>query len=42
VSNVDLGLAALTNGAARPASDATPQYRQAADEARRNRRGIFQ
>jgi endonuclease YncB( thermonuclease family) len=42
VSNVDLGLAALTNGAARPAADATPQYRQAADEARRNRRGIFQ
>jgi endonuclease YncB( thermonuclease family) len=42
VSNVDLGLAALTNGAARPAADATPQYQQAADEARRNRRGIFQ
>jgi endonuclease YncB( thermonuclease family) len=42
VSNVDLGLAALTNGAARPAADATPQYRQASDEARRNRRGIFQ
>ena len=42
VSNVDLGLAALTNGAARLAADATPQYRQAADEARRNRRGIFQ
>ncbi len=42
VSNVDLGLAALTNGAARPAADATPQYRQAADDARRNRRGIFQ
>jgi endonuclease YncB( thermonuclease family) len=42
VKNVDLGLAALTNGAARPAADATPQYRQAADEARRNRRGIFQ
>ena len=42
VSNVDLGLAALINGAARPAADATPQYRQAADEARRNRRGIFQ
>jgi endonuclease YncB( thermonuclease family) len=42
VKNVDLGLAALTNGAARPAADATPQYRQASDEARRNRRGIFQ
>lgn len=42
VKNVDLGLAALTNGAARPDDDATPQYRQAADEARRNRRGIFQ
>jgi endonuclease YncB( thermonuclease family) len=42
VRNVDLGLAALTNGAARPAADATPQYRQASDEARRNRRGIFQ
>jgi endonuclease YncB( thermonuclease family) len=42
VKNVDLGLAALTNGAARPAADATPQYKQAADEARRNRRGIFQ
>jgi endonuclease YncB( thermonuclease family) len=42
VKNVDLGLAALTNGAARPDADATPQYRQAADEARRNRRGIFQ
>jgi endonuclease YncB( thermonuclease family) len=42
VCNVDVGLAALTNGAARPAADATPQYRQAADEARRNRRGIFQ
>ena len=42
MKNVDLGLAALTNGAARPDTDATPQYRQAADEARRNRRGIFQ
>ena len=42
VKNVDLGLAALTNGAARPDADATPQYQQAADEARRNRRGIFQ
>lgn len=42
VKNVDLGLAALTNGAARPAVDATPQYLQASDEARRNRRGIFQ
>lgn len=42
VKNIDLGLAALTNGAARPAADATPQYQQASDEARRNRRGIFQ
>jgi endonuclease YncB( thermonuclease family) len=42
VSNVDLALAALTNGAARLAADATPQYRQAENEARRNRRGIFQ
>ena len=42
VKNVDLGLAALTYGAARPDDEATPQYRQAADEARRNRRGIFQ
>jgi endonuclease YncB( thermonuclease family) len=42
VKNVDLGLAALTNGATRPDADATSQYRQAADEARRNRRGIFQ
>ena len=42
VSNVDLALAALTNGAARLAADATPQYRQAETEARRNRRGIFQ
>jgi endonuclease YncB( thermonuclease family) len=42
VKNVDLGLAALTNGAAQPAADATPQYQQASDEARRNRRGIFQ
>lgn len=42
VKNVDLGLAALTNGAARLATDATPQYRQADDEARRNHRGIFQ
>jgi len=42
VSNVDLALAALTNGAARLAADATTQYRQAAADARRNRRGIFQ
>jgi endonuclease YncB( thermonuclease family) len=42
VSNVDLALAALTNGAARLAADATPRYRQAETEARRNRRGIFQ
>lgn len=42
VGSVDLALAALTNGAARLATDATPQYREAADEARRKRRGIFQ
>jgi endonuclease YncB( thermonuclease family) len=42
VSNVDLALAALTNGAARLAPDATEQYRIAAEEARRNHRGIFQ
>ncbi|MGB6347971.1 MAG: hypothetical protein WBF40_11545 [Methyloceanibacter sp.] len=42
VGSVDLALAALTNGAARLATDATPQYREASDEARRNRRGIFQ
>lgn len=42
VSNVDLALAALTNGAAQLAPDATEQYRQAAEEARRNHRGIFQ
>lgn len=42
VGSVDLALAALTNGAARLATDATPQYREAADEAQRNRRGIFQ
>jgi endonuclease YncB( thermonuclease family) len=42
VSNVDLALAALTNGAARLAPDATEQYRAAAEEARRNHRGIFQ
>jgi endonuclease YncB( thermonuclease family) len=42
VSNVDLALAALTNGAARLAPDATEQYRAAAAEARRNHRGIFQ
>jgi endonuclease YncB( thermonuclease family) len=42
VSNVDLALAALTNGAARLAPDATEQYRAAAADARRNHRGIFQ
>jgi len=42
VKNVDLALAALTNGAARLSAGATPQYQKAADEARRNRRGIFQ
>ena len=42
VKNVDLGLAALTNGTSRPDTDATPQYRQAADEARRSRRGTIQ
>lgn len=42
VGSIDLGLAALTNGAARLAADATPQYRQAEQEARRHRRGIFQ
>jgi endonuclease YncB( thermonuclease family) len=42
VSKIDLALAALTNGAARLAPDATPQYRRAENEARRNRRGVFQ
>ncbi len=42
VKNVDLALAALTNGAARLAEGATPQYQRAAEDARRNRRGIFQ
>jgi endonuclease YncB( thermonuclease family) len=42
VKNVDLALAALTNGAALLAEDATPQYQHAAEDARRNRRGIFQ
>jgi hypothetical protein len=42
VSDVDLALAALTNGAARLAEDATEKYRQAAAEAQRNHRGIFQ
>ncbi len=42
VSDVDLALAALTNGAARLAEDATEKYRQAAEEAQRNHRGIFQ
>ena len=41
VSEVDLALAALTNGAARLASDATDKYREAEGDARRNRRGIF-
>jgi endonuclease YncB( thermonuclease family) len=39
---IDLALAALTNGAARLAIDATPQYQKAAEEARRHHRGIFQ
>lgn len=42
VKNVDLALAALTNGAARLAAGASPQYQHAAEDARRNRRGIFQ
>jgi endonuclease YncB( thermonuclease family) len=42
VKNVDLALAALTNGAARPTADATPQYRHAADEAKANKRGVYQ
>jgi endonuclease YncB( thermonuclease family) len=42
VSNVDLGLAALTNGAARTAADASPAYRKAEAEAKKNRRGIYQ
>jgi endonuclease YncB( thermonuclease family) len=42
VKNVDLALAALTNGAARLSADASPQYQHAAEDARRNRRGIFQ
>ena len=42
VSDVDLALAALTNGAARLAEDATEKYRRAAEEAQRNHRGIFQ
>ncbi len=42
VSNVDLALAALTNGAARLANDASEKYRQAEEEARRNHRGVFQ
>ena len=41
VSNDDLALAALTNGAARLAADATLQYQQAENEAQRNRRDIF-
>jgi endonuclease YncB( thermonuclease family) len=39
---VDLGLAALTNGAARTGADATPEYLQAEAEAKRNKRGIYQ
>ncbi len=42
VSNVDLGLAALTNGAARTAADASPAYRQAEAEAKKSKRGIYQ
>ncbi len=42
VSNVDLGLAALTNGAARTAADAPPAYRQAEAEAKKSKRGIYQ
>jgi endonuclease YncB( thermonuclease family) len=42
VKNVDLALAALTNGAARLAAGATAQYQKAEDDARRNRRGVFQ
>jgi endonuclease YncB( thermonuclease family) len=42
VGNIDLALAAITNGAARLATDATPQYQKAAEEARRHHRGIFQ
>jgi endonuclease YncB( thermonuclease family) len=42
VSDVDLALAALTNGAARLGEGASDKYRQAAEEAQRNHRGIFQ
>jgi endonuclease YncB( thermonuclease family) len=42
VKNVDLALAALTNGAARLAAGATAQYQKAEADARRNRRGVFQ
>jgi endonuclease YncB( thermonuclease family) len=42
VSNIDLGLAALTNGAARTAPDASPAYQQAEAAAKRNKRGIYQ
>lgn len=42
VSDVDLALAALTNGAAQLGDDASEKYRQAAEEAQRNHRGIFQ
>ncbi len=42
VGNIDLALAALTNGAARLATGATPQYQKAAEEARRHHRGVFQ
>jgi endonuclease YncB( thermonuclease family) len=42
VGNVDLALAALTNGAARLGGDASVQYQAAAADAKRNHRGIFQ
>ena len=42
VKNVDLALAALTNGAALVAGGATAQYQKAEEDARRNHRGIFQ
>ena len=42
VKNVDLALAALTNGAALVAGGATAQYQKAEEDARRSHRGIFQ
>jgi endonuclease YncB( thermonuclease family) len=42
VGNVDLALAALTNGAARLGGDANEQYQAASADAKRNHRGIFQ